>query len=327
MAMVLARVSCRRNREVDEPALRRCISSRGAGVSYRLRAGLALLVLADLNSEPAIGEDAFSQLSDVLGLPDARENEDALKVQLIYYSSFGEIDKSIPIARRIAQRALSLPSPAAADLLRKAAIGFWRAGQVADFWNAIERAYDAAVEAGLERLLFLISIVAGSAAVDLRDEQRETTWLAVAEGFVTEHPELAQHLDYITFAWELAIRRGNRSDARRLRDAARQQALLGNNRRTRRWMLAMEMRMEYDDRDLLDPESSVRALLWATARTRKSAMPAITRSQRVCIFSWAYKSTNRHPSSSRTISPIPVAAAHPWQTPTRSTRSTQRRCV
>jgi DNA-binding SARP family transcriptional activator len=261
LAIKLARISCRRNREIDEAELRKCVSAVGASISYRLRAGLALLVLADLNSEPAIVSDMFAKLSDVLAQPDAEDNENALKLQLIYYSSFGDIEKSTAIARRIAQIASSSASPVAADLLRKAAIGFWRAGQIVEFWEAIDRAYTAALAAGLQRLLLLISTAAASAALDTDDEARESTWLGIADQFVGENPELAPQLEYVTLAWELAIHRGNRLEAERCRATARQATLLGTSDRVTRWMRATELRMDYDSGEVSNPQAAAKTLL------------------------------------------------------------------
>jgi tetratricopeptide (TPR) repeat protein len=221
--------------------LRSWIASNGP-VEHRVRAAIALLILAEVDGLPEIGSFVYDAL--IRDVEPANQNSDGstLTVMLIYHCIFGEIETARSIVELLLDSARGLPSSKAVDTFRKCGVALWRLGLAERAYPLFERWYEHARAEGLLRMQFDAAVALFGTHIDVNADAAEK-WGRLADSMISDDPDLESSPTYMILRLDDACRIGDATEAQKWFDRALQ--LRGSNSRSRssRWLEAAELRI------------------------------------------------------------------------------------
>jgi DNA-binding SARP family transcriptional activator len=239
--------------------------------AHRLRAAFAILLYAEHTGEPALAEEAYEITKNDVPVAEQR-NLTLLVISLVYHSSFGLMDESC----RIADRLLSLadqPAPfTTADIQRKAAIAFRRAGQTQKSLESLHLAYENGARAGLSRLQLLTALLLSVTYRDIGDEDGGRIWLAAADVHAELLPEARLGADYVSAVTETAFLEDKPAVAQRWIEAANADRVghFAKSQRAKRWAAAVQAWVDHRPRDASNIRRTVADLTQHHIRGREN---------------------------------------------------------
>jgi hypothetical protein len=183
-----------------------------------------------------------------------------LKCAAVFHTSFGTPADAIVIARKLLARATTLRSDVAADLQRKAAVAFWRAGLSSEGAAALELAFTSAQTVGLRRLQLSFATMLAGMHLDIGNLARSTFWFEIAEQLTAKGDIYGKEFFHLTLITDMALaardRNGIVDGARRAEKIADENSSL----RTRRWKRALMIAARHFSGEDLDPEIVIQEL-------------------------------------------------------------------
>jgi tetratricopeptide (TPR) repeat protein len=138
-------------------------------------------MLCDRLRSPQLAQQVYQTLQPLYVSSMATHADLVQKSLLVYHSCFGDIDQAIDHAQRVIRIAADAREDFAADLYRKAAIGFWRGGESSEAIKAFEKAFESAANCGSARLQVIVALILASNSFDLGMREMSAKWLRTAE--------------------------------------------------------------------------------------------------------------------------------------------------
>lgn len=237
-----------------------CVMDDGVSDEHRIAAGWMLLIVADYQRRPDIALKVFEQLDGLLAAAASRGEIRALLFYLVFHSCYGDVDAAALIADQLIAAAKATTAATTADLYRKAAIGYWRAGHSAKTIDALRTAYELAVEAGVVRVQLASSLMLAGFLQDIGDDEGSVAWAERAEHLSDDYPGTRITLDFATLMSEMALGRGDSQEIAVY--ASRMRALSSGHATSRavRWTVVLEYASMVRRGDEFDIDFAVDAL-------------------------------------------------------------------
>jgi tetratricopeptide (TPR) repeat protein len=222
IAELSARGTVSGEKDEAQERLHDCLLASQADGSHRINAGRALLAIADQAGGGGLSRDGFDVLSRLIRVHGNADDQDALKLTVLYHATLGDAQNLGLLSRQLSDAARRERPEIAANLYYYAACGFWRGGEPTEALSSFAQSFEAAESVGLVRAQFLSAATLGSLHHDTGQDDESRTWLDRAERIADELPTLRASLSYIAICFENALICGDVPELKRLLDASTQ---------------------------------------------------------------------------------------------------------
>jgi hypothetical protein len=229
--------------DVADPSIRFLARFRSPNISdgHRLQIGLGLIILWDHQNNARLAAEVGAEIMALPQSKIAAEQLTYLMLLLVYHATFGDLEESARIARRL----LNFDGPLSRDerlaLLRKGGSALWLAGFPDESLAALKKADAIARSAGLLRVQFTNAIMCASIYSDIHDDVSSKTWRLEAERIADEIPSYREHQHYVVIGSEIAVAAWDVCEIRAWYKRAVSTVGLDTHHRGRRWIFALEV--------------------------------------------------------------------------------------
>ncbi len=235
-----------------------CIASTSARIDHRLGAALSLLMYCDHSHDMALAHKVFAVVQMIADSGTEHDRLLVLKSQLVFHTCVGDSSTAATIARSLLVAAADARPDVAADLQRKAAIGFWRSGHTSEALAAFRDSYATARECGLLRLQFHLALMLASEYSDIANPDESQLWIDRAQEVASDLPNLMSSFFYFSVRGDLALASGDTDELRRLNAVST--AFGTQNERARRRTAALSLLVRHLDSHAPSTEDVVEAM-------------------------------------------------------------------
>jgi hypothetical protein len=182
------------------------MSDKGRSIVDRGAAATTYILACDIQRLPHLVLSRSEEIHDIWTQLASVEHAEAIKLELIYSCTVSELPNVPSLARQLLKLARNAGADAAADLFRKAGIGFWRCGMTSEGLAALTRSYELADKAGLLRLRNLVATMLSGLLHDLGRFDAADEWLSIAQQHHWEAADLPHEFLRIAICGDRAVR-------------------------------------------------------------------------------------------------------------------------
>jgi hypothetical protein len=218
------------------------------------------LILADQESNPELGDEAFRGIADELRPERSHGDATRLTALLIYHSRFGDVTTSLAVADQLRQLAGTLNAVDSAMTLRKVGVAFLRAGRHNEGIAILHTSYGQAEAIGLSRLQVYVAGLIAGAYFDVCHDSKASEWLSLANRLATEHESFRNSQAHVSMNAEMVCTLGDARGARQWLDVG-----FGKHAKTpaatsRRWLRMLRAWTTLLERAPYDADAIVREM-------------------------------------------------------------------
>ena len=252
IAVIDARLALEKDISPEHSRLLAILSDCSTHITTRVRAAAIFLVSCDQARTPITAIAALMELARLWD--DARVTElDAMRLRLIFESSFGDDSKADALARRILACSVDQRAEIASHLQRTAAIGLHRVGRLSESRAAFKQAYQSASALGLTRLQHQLALMIAGQLLDEGLVDAADEWHATAQqhhwGTRGDHHRVSQ----LAFEVERAVLCDDRDALCRMAETADLFRKEHDSRRVGMWCEVLGLYSEHVKGARLDP--------------------------------------------------------------------------
>ena len=259
LAEVVARMCVLGETERGVDELRRWLGG-DQPIELRLRAAISLLILADQESNPELGDEAFQGIGDELIPEKSQADATRLTALLIYHSRFGDVKTSLAVADQLRQLAGSLNAVDSAMALRKVGVAFLRAGRHDEGIAILHTSYGQAEAIGLSRLQVYVAGLIAGAYFDVCHDSKSSEWLSLANRLATEHDSFRNSQAHVSLNAEMVCTLGDARAARQWLEIGFGKHAKAPTATSRRWLRMLRAWTTLLERTPYDADEIVRGM-------------------------------------------------------------------
>jgi DNA-binding SARP family transcriptional activator len=234
--------------------------ANGTATRLRLRAALALLILAEHLVSRELADIVFATMKDIECPQNTHEQLTFLFCLLVFHSTFGSLEECRSTADRLLGMCQRLDSIAAADVRRKVGIGVLRLGDVARAIEILEAAYTEAASCRLLRLQLNLAVALIGIFASVGNFLEQGHWLDEVERLAREEPTLSESPLYAALHADLACNRRDPDMAEYWLERAANSFASQPFGRMRRWHTVFSLRARHLRGEVSNVDAAVQCL-------------------------------------------------------------------